>query len=103
MIDDPDPDRISTSYVERQNLTMRMSMRRYTRLTNGFPKKLENHAAATALHFIETLGTELNIKAPLLTATLITVGLSCTDFVRWSLRFVQQEASKTRSSGGGVH
>ena len=49
---EPDPKRISTSYIERQNLTMRMSMRRYTRLTNGFSRKLENHAAATAIHFM---------------------------------------------------
>jgi len=42
---------ISTSYVERQNLTMRMSMRRFTRLTNGFSKKRVNHAAAVCLHF----------------------------------------------------
>ena len=49
---DPDPGRISTSYVERQNLTMRMGMRRFTRLTNGFSKKIENHAAAIALHFM---------------------------------------------------
>lgn len=48
----PDLNHISTSYVERQNLTMRMSMRRFTRLTNGFSKKLENHMAAVALHFM---------------------------------------------------
>jgi hypothetical protein len=48
----PDPARISTSYVERQNLTMRMGMRRFTRLTNGFSKKLDNHMAAIALHFL---------------------------------------------------
>lgn len=49
---DPAETHISTSYVERQNLTMRMSMRRFTRLTNGFSKKLENLGHAVALHFM---------------------------------------------------
>lgn len=49
---DPDPDHISTSHVERQNLSMRMSMRRFTRLTNAFSRKLENHMAAVALYFM---------------------------------------------------
>jgi hypothetical protein len=48
----PDPNFISTSYIERQNLTMRMSMRRFTRLTNGFSKKIENHMHAIALHYM---------------------------------------------------
>lgn len=49
---DPDIAHVSTSFVERQNLTMRMSMRRMTRLTNAFSKKIENQAHAVALHFM---------------------------------------------------
>jgi DNA helicase TIP49 (TBP-interacting protein) len=49
---DPDPKHISTSYVERQNLTMRMGMRRFTRLPNGFSKKAENLMHAVSLHFM---------------------------------------------------
>jgi IS1 family transposase len=49
---DPDPKHINTSYIERQNLTMRMGMRRFTRLTNAFSKKIENHVAAIALHYM---------------------------------------------------
>lgn len=66
----PDPKKISTSYVERQNLTMRMSMRRFTRLTNAFSKKVENLEAAVALHFMyynfcrphKTLNQERNLN-----------------------------------------
>jgi len=49
---DPDPKHISTSFAERQNLTMRMHMRRFTRLTNAFSKKLENHIHMVALYTV---------------------------------------------------
>jgi hypothetical protein len=62
---DPDPKHVSTSFVERHNLTMRMGMRRFTHLTSGFSKKFENHAATAAIHSVyynfarihKTLGT----------------------------------------------
>jgi hypothetical protein len=49
---EPDPSHISTSYAERQNLSMRMGMRRFTRLTNAFSKKIENHMHAVSLNFM---------------------------------------------------
>ncbi len=52
VVGNPDPRHVSTSFAERQNLTMRMQSRRFTRLTNAFSKKVENHAHAVALHFM---------------------------------------------------
>ena len=52
----PNPAHISTSYAERQNLSMRMGMRRFTQLTNGFSKKAENHAHAVAIYFMHYTG-----------------------------------------------
>jgi len=52
VIGDPDPRHISTSYIERQNLTMRMSTRRFTRLTNAFSKKIDNHMHQIALFYM---------------------------------------------------
>jgi hypothetical protein len=52
ILGNPDPGFISTSHGERSNLTIRMSLRRFTRLTNAFSKKLDNHKAALALHFM---------------------------------------------------
>jgi transposase-like protein len=71
IIGSPDPQHVSTSYIERANLTMQMGMRRVTRLTNGFPKKVDNHAAAVALHMMhynlgrkhQTLGTSPAVAA----------------------------------------
>jgi IS1 family transposase len=71
VVGDPDPAYISTSYVERSNLSIRMGTRRFTRFTNAFSKKVENHAAAVALFFMyynfgrkhQTLGTTPAVKA----------------------------------------
>jgi IS1 family transposase len=83
---DPDPDHISTSFVERQNLTMRMQMRRFTRLTNAFSKRLSHLKAAVALHFAHynfcRIHSSLKVTPAMeagLTDTVWTVGqlLSC--------------------------
>ncbi len=71
---DPDIKHVSTSYVERSNLTMRMHMRRFTRLTNGFSKKVENHAYAVALHMMYYNFVKLHSK--LRTSPAMAAGVS---------------------------
>lgn len=78
---------ISTSYVERQNLTMRMHMRRFTRLTNAFSKKLENHSYAIALHFVYYNFVKIHKSLrvpPAMQAGLIKRLMTIEDIVRMS-------------------
>ena len=74
----PDKSHVSTSYVERQNLTMRMSMRRFTRLTNGFSKKVENHMHAISLHFMyyNFARPHKSLSKPYLTTPAMAAGLT---------------------------
>jgi hypothetical protein len=85
IVGNPDPKHISTSYVERQNLTMRMHMRRFTRLTNAFSKKIENHIYAIALYFVYynfvKIYTTLRLP-PAIEAGLIKRMMSIEDIVR---------------------
>ncbi len=76
----PDPKYISTSYVERQNLTMRMGMRRFTRLTNAFSKKIENHVHALALYFVQY--NWMRIHQTLRVTPAMAAGLT-TKLMRW--------------------
>lgn len=82
---DPDPKHVSTSYVERQNLTMRMHMRRFTRLTNAFSKKLENHCHMLAIYFVYynwcKIHTTLRVT-PAMEAGLTTDIMEISDIVK---------------------
>src|SRR5712672_3609782 len=81
---DPDKRHISTSYVERQNLNMRMSMRRFTRLTNAFSKKFENHCHAVAIYFVfyNFCRVHKTLRAtPAMAAGLVDKVLKMTDVV----------------------
>jgi len=85
----PDPAKINTSYVERQNLTMRMGMRRFTRLSNGFSKKVENLAHAVSLHYIHYnfVRPHKTLSKPYATTPAMAAGVA--DHV-WSLAEVAQ-------------
>jgi IS1 family transposase len=81
----PDPRHISTSYVERQNLTMRMSMKRFARLSNGFSKKAINHAHSVAIHFMHYNFVRIHQSlrvTPAMAADVTTKLWSLTDMVR---------------------
>jgi len=88
----PDPKHISTSYSERQNLTMRMSMRRFTRLTNAFSKKVENLAHAVSLHFMYY--NFAGIHSSLRVTPAMEAGV--TDHV-WTIEEIAELSNYTRS------
>lgn len=97
----PNPELISTSYVERQNLTMRMHMRRFTRLTNAFSKKLDNHCYSLALYFVYynfcKVHTTLRVT-PAMEAKLTTRPMTIEDIVRmvYADEIAKEEKIKAR-------
>lgn len=94
----PDKGHISTSYVERQNLTMRMSMRRFTRLTNAFSKKVANHEHAIALHYFyyNFIRKHLTIKTtPAVAAGIVDRKWAVEDLVR----LLEDEERKIANGG----
>lgn len=95
----PDMDQVGTSHIERQNLTMRMGMRRFTRLTNAFSKKAENHAYAVALHFMHynycRIHKTLRIT-PAMAANLVASPWTVDDIVALVERAEAEAAPKKR-------
>jgi hypothetical protein len=85
----PKKEHLSTSYVERQNFTMRMGMRRFTRLTNGFSKKVEDHFYAIAIHFMHC--NFCRVHKMLLVTPAMEAGI--TDYV-WTLEEMLDKVSR---------
>jgi len=94
----PDPKHINTSFIERQNLTMRMQMRRFTRLTNAFSKRIENHKFAIALHYVHYnfMRKHMTLK----TTPAIAAGI--TDRVWTMVDFVRLMELEEASKGGRI-
>ena len=95
---EPDPVTIGTPHVERQNLTMRMSMRRFTRLTNGFSKRLDNHVAMLALYFVHY--NFCRIHRSIKTTPALKVGIS--DSVKnleWIVTLIDENTPKPKKRG----
>ena len=89
----PDVHEVSTSYVERQNLTMRMGMRRFTRLTNAFSKKLENHLLMLSLYFVHY--NFVRIHSPLRMTPAMAAGVSETlNDMEWIVGLIDARAAK---------
>ncbi|CAN5365403.1 hypothetical protein BH24ACT7_BH24ACT7_25750 [soil metagenome] len=82
---EPDPNKISTSYVERQNLTMRMGMRRFARLTNGFSKKVENLAHAVSLHCMHYNFARPHSSLPKRTTPAMAAGVAEYPWTTWDI------------------
>jgi IS1 family transposase len=94
----PDPAQISTSHVERQNLTMRMGMRRFTRLTNGFSKKLENHLHMLSLYFVHY--NFVRVHKSLRMTPAMAAGVSDTlHDMAWLVGIIDAAASKPGKRG----
>ena len=95
---DPDEAHISTSYVERHNLSMRMRMRRFTRLTNAFSKKIDNHAYALALYFVHY--NFCRIHQSLRVTPAMEAGLAATPYdAEWIVGLVDAAAPTPRKPG----
>ena len=98
VIGNPDPAAISTSYVERQNLNIRMGIRRFTRLTNAFSKKLENHCHALALYF--TYYNFCRVHQTLRQTPAMAAGLAQEPYpVEWLVELVEQRTPPPAKRG----
>ena len=92
------PMAIGTSHVERQNLTMRMSMRRFTRLTNGFSKRLDNHIAMLALYFVHY--NFCRVHRSIQTTPAVKVGIAdSVKHLEWIVTLIDENTPKPRKRG----